>query len=524
MVARARSVAVVGLDAVPVTVEAHIGQGLPGFHVIGSSGSAAREAADRVRAALSAVGARLPQRKILVSLAPAEVPKAGARFDLALAAAVLAELGLVPREALDRAVLLGELALDGAVRGVPGVLPAAASLVDGDERPEDRLVVADANASEAALVDGLDVVGVSGLSEAIGVLRGTVRPRPVTPAVADETAPAGDLADVRGQAEARRALEIAAAGGHHLLLLGPPGCGKSMLARRLPGLLPRLSEQQALELAAIRSVSGFAGTTLDRCPPFRAPHHTISRSALLGGGSGMARPGELSLAHRGALFLDEVFEWSRATLDALREPLEEGVVRLARSRASVTYPARVQLVVAGNPCPCGGGESCACADEAVWRYRARLSGPLADRLDLAPAVSAVSARDLLTGEMGESSAEVGERVAGARALAERRWAGAGGAQWFTRGAGGGGQRRGLTNAEAATEALRRVSRRAALVELANAVEAGWLTGRGYDRTLRVARTCADLAGAELVERDHVLEANAHRLALEPPPALVGGRR
>lgn len=512
MVARARSVAVVGLEAVPVTVEAHIGQGLPGFQLIGSSGTAGREAADRVRAALTAVGARLPQRKILVSLAPAEVPKAGARFDLALAAAVLAELELVPRAALGRAVLLGELALDGAVRGVPGVLPAAASLAGGG----DRLMVADANASEAALVEGLDVVGVSGLSETSGVLGGRCRPRPVTPAVADDVAPKGDLADVRGQAEARRALEIAAAGGHHLLLLGPPGCGKSMLARRLSGLLPALSDPEALELAAVRSVAGFVGTTLDRCPPFRAPHHTVSRSALLGGGSGVARPGELSLAHRGALFLDEVFEWSRATLDALREPLEEGVVRLARSRASVVYPARVQLVAAGNPCPCGGGEGCECPDEAVWRYRARLSGPLADRLDLAPTVSPVSARDLLTGEPGEPSAGVRARVARARALAADRWR--------SGGRGTPGPALGATNAEAGTEALRRVTRQAALVELANAVEAGRLTGRGYDRTLRVARTCADLAGADLVEREHVLEAYAHRLALEAAPVSAGTRR
>lgn len=497
-VGRAATVAMVGLEARDVMVEAHVGAGLPGFHVIGSSGAAAREAADRVRTALGAVGVSLPARKTLVSLAPADVPKAGARFDLAMAAAVLAQLGRVPHAALEGVALIGELALDGSVRPVPGVLPSAAWAARGGVR---RLFVPDANAAEAALVaagdEGLEVVAVAGLGELCALLEGG-RPRPVPrPAEAAPVA-VGDLADVRGQEEARRALEIAAAGGHHLLLVGPPGCGKSMLASRLPGILPPLTDEQALGLASVRSVAGLldSAATLDRTPPFRAPHHTASGPALLGGGSGIARPGELSLATEGVLFLDELFEWPRRLLDALREPLSEGVVRVARARATVTYPARVQLVGAANPCPCGRADGCACTDREVAAYRGRLSGPLADRLDLAPSVAPLRSRDLLEAAPGESTEVVAQRVAAARGAAAERW--------------GGGA---TTNANAPTGRLRQSTSREAVAALAGAVDAGLLTGRGYDRTLRVARTVADLAGAQATAREHVLEALGHRLAL-----------
>ncbi|HWB73040.1 MAG TPA: ATP-binding protein, partial [Egibacteraceae bacterium] len=385
----------------------------------------------------------------------------------------------------------------------PGVLPSAAAVAPGRY----RLLVADGNAVEAGLVESLQVVPVADLAEAVAVLRGELAARqlPAAPSAAGDTGGA-DLSEVRGQVEARRALELAAAGGHHLLLLGPPGCGKSMLARRLPTILPPLNRGQALELAAVRSVAGLLrpGVGLDRRPPFRAPHHGVSTAAMLGGGSAVARPGELSLAHRGVLFLDELFEWPRAVLEALREPLEEGMVRVARAKATVVYPARVQLVCAANPCPCGGGRDCECADESVWAYRSRLSGPLADRLDLAPTVMPLTAAQLLSSGSGEPSAAVAARVAAARAMAEARWG------------------PGVANVEAPPGALRRTAHFAALRTLADAVDAGALTGRGYDRALRVARTCADLEGAELVCREHVLEAQAHRLALRQC-AAPGGR-
>jgi magnesium chelatase family protein len=486
-----------GVDARQVTVEVDVRRGLPAFTVVGLPDAAVREARERVRAALLNSGLDFPLQRLTVNLAPAWVRKAGASFDLALAVGVLAASGQVPAEAIDGCAVSGELSLGGALRPVRGALAIAVGCREAGVR---RLVVAPEIAGEAALVDRLEVCAVPTIGRLVDLLQGRWTPDPPRPADrrrAVEAAAAPDLADVRGQGDARRALEVAAAGGHSLLMLGPPGAGKTMLARRLPGILPAPTADEALDITRVQGVAGIGHGDLARERPFRAPHHTISAQGLVGGGA-RPQPGEITLAHRGVLFLDELAEFSRQALEALRQPLESGSVEITRGQVSLRFPARVLLVAAANPCRCGaGGDGCECGPVARERYRARLSGPLIDRIDLVCQLAPVAAAKLAAGSPpGEGSAAVRARVAAARERQVARLA----------------PTAASCNAEldaAATRALAALDRRAAR-PLADALDAGALTGRGYDRVLRVARTIADLSGRERIGRDHVAEALGYR--------------
>lgn len=493
------AIALIGLDARYVRVEAAVTGGLPGTRIVGLPDAAVREAADRLQAACHRSGLGLPQSRRVVNLSPGSLRKVGSGFDLPVALAVMVAGDHLAACDVEGVVAVGELGLDGTVRPTPGTLPTVAAARDHGAR---CVVVARAVAPEASLVDGVAVLGVSSLREAVEVLAGRRRAAGTAPPPATTDSDVPDLSDVRGQPLARRALEVAAAGGHHLLLAGPPGCGKSMLARRLPGLLPRLTTDEALEVAAVRSVAGLrAGDEpLDLTPPFRDPHHTTSVAGLVGGGSGLARPGELSLAHRGCLFMDELLETPRWVLDALRQPLESGRVVLVRAQGTVVYPAAVQLVAATNPCPCGGASHCRCRPDQVERYRARLSGPLLDRIDVQVELAPV-AHDVMVGRSdGEATAAVAARVATARARARDRQGP-------------------VRNREAPIAGLRATADPATLRRLARALAGLGLSARAFDRCLRVARTVADLAGQDAVTADAVDEAVGYRLAPSTPAGV-----
>lgn len=499
MVARAYTVAFQGVEARVVEVQCAIAAGLPAFNLVGLPDKAVSEAKERVRAAMTAMGLALPARRITVNLSPADLPKEGSHFDLPIALAVLAAMEVLPRDAVAGNVALGELSLDGSLVPVIGALPAAVAAAEADC----GLLCPAACGPEAAWVGAVQVIAAASLLALVNHFTGRAAIAPSRPGVVDAAPAARDLADVKGQEKAKRALEVAAAGRHHILMVGPPGSGKSMLAARLPGVLPPLEPSEALETSMIHSLAGLLDEGgISRARPFRAPHHTASMAAIVGGGKG-AKPGEISLAHHGVLFLDEFPEFPRAVLETLRQPIETGDVVVARANAHIRYPCRFMLVAAANPCRCGHladpGRACGRAPDCGADYMGRISGPLMDRFDIRLEVPPVTVDDLALPQPAEGSAAVAERVARARATQRARYADAPGVS---------------VNADAEGDLLEAVAAptddaRRLLGEAARKLS---LSARGYHRVIRVARTIADLEGSEPVEKRHVAEAIGYRLA------------
>ncbi len=502
MVSRVRTIAFQGIEAVPVDVQVMLSPGKIAMHIVGLPDKAVAESRERVQAALHSSGLALPAKKVTINLAPADLPKEGSHYDLPIALGLMAALGAIPSDALAGYVVLGELSLDGTIAAVSGALPAAISA----NAMNYGLICPAASGSEAAWAGpGIEILAPRSLIAMANHFRGTqVLSRPV-PAVQGPGPNLPDLAEIKGQESARRALEVAAAGGHHLLMIGPPGSGKSMLAQRLPSILPPLSPQEMLEVSMIASVAGELdeGKLSDR-RPFRAPHHSASMAALVGGGL-RARPGEASLAHHGVLFLDELPEFTPQVIDSLRQPIETGECVIARANHRISYPAHIQLVAAMNPCRCGmagePGRSCSRGPRCATDYQARISGPLLDRIDLRVEVPAVSAQDLIRPSAAEPSRAVAARVERARALQRQRFAAL-------------GESGILTNARCGTALIERIAApdSSGLALMRDASDRLGLSARAYHRVLKVARTLADLEGLECVGRIHVAEAISYRIA------------